>query len=329
LVLKIIVSHKRITKKGKGVDKIIHDNEEIALSREEIEKLIKLKLETLEKIEKIAKGSEYIKELSEVAFLQLEINLYEESEKNLQTCLNHFKKQRDRLGQASVYGVLGVLFYKKNDYKISISHYQKAYEIYNELNQIQEKITCLKGIGNNLIKLNYLDEACDKFLECSAVCSDNNEIYSLLDCLGNLILIYEKQEKFDVVFELYKKSLKAFKEINDAQGITISYFNLGILKNKSKEANEALRYFKKGTNVAIDSNFTELILKGLSYIGENLFYQGKIKQAKNEFIKALNLANKVKAENAILQLKILLNSIGLSDNDIEKELTEYQKRHRE
>lgn len=240
-------------------------------------------------------------------------------------CLNHFKKQLDRLGQASVYGVLGALSFKKSDYETSISHYERAYEIYKELNQIQEEITCLKGIGNNLLKLNYLNEACDKFLECSTICSDSNDIYNLLDCLGSLIQIHENQEKFDVVFELYKKSLQAFKELNDTQGIIISYFNLGILKNKSKEAKEALRYFKKGTNVAIDSNFTELILKGLSYIGENLFYQGKIKEGKNEFIKALDLANKVKAENAILQLKILLNAIGLSEKDIERELMERRR----
>lgn len=282
-------------------------------------------METLEEIEKVAKGSEYIKELSDLALLQLEIEEYENSEKNLQVCLNHFKKQLDRLGQASVYGVLGILFFKKSDYEKSLSHYERAYEIYRELNQFQEQITCLLGIGNNFIKLNQLDEACDIFLECSSICSDNNDIYNLLDCLGNLIQIHEKQEKFDVVFELYKKSLHAFKELNDAQGIIISYFNLGILKNKSKEAEEALRYFKKGTNVAIDSNFTEHILKGLSYIGENLFYQGKIKESKNEFIKALDLAKKVKAKNAILQLKILLNSIGLSEKDIERELTERRR----
>jgi len=291
----------------------------------EIENLIKHKLENLKELEIIGKGSEYIKELSDIAFLQLEIEQFEESEINFQICLKFFKKQLDRLGQASVYGVLGALFFKKSDYEKSISHYERAYEIYKELNQIQEEITSLKGIGNNLLKLNYLDEACDKFLECSAICSDNNDIYNLLDCLGSLIQIHEKQEKFDVVFELYKKSLRAFKELNDTQGITISYFNLGILKNKSKEAEEALRYFKKGTNVAIDSNFTELILKGLSYIGENLFYQGKIKEGKNEFIKALDLANKVKAENAILQLKILLNSIGLSEKDIERELMERRR----
>lgn len=300
-------------------------NNEEALSKEEIEDLIKEKQDNLKELDNFGKNSAYIKELSDIAFLQLEIELFDESEKNFQVCLKHFKKQLDRLGQASVYGVLGILFFKRGNYEKSISHYERAYDIYKELNQIQEEITSLKGIGNNLLKLNDLDEACDIFLECSAICSDSNDIYNLLDCLGNLIQIHDKQEKFDIVFELYKKSLQAFKELNDTQGITISYFNLGILKNKSKEAEEALRYFKKGTNVAIDSNFTELILKGLSYIGENLFYQGKIKESKNEFIKALNLANKVKAENAILQLKILLNSIGLSEKDIERELMERRR----
>ncbi len=294
------------------------------MSKEEIENLIIKKLENLKELEKVVKGSEYIKELSEIAFLQLEIENYEESEKNFQICLRHFTKQKDRLGQAAVYGVLGTLYFKKGNYDESISNYTKAYEIYKTLNQIQEQFTCLKNIGNNLIKLNQFEEACDKFLECSAICSDNNDIYNLLDCLGNLIFIHETQEKWDVVFELYKKSLEAFEKLNDSKGIIVSYFNMGILRKKSNKLDEALSYFKSGTNRAIDSNYTELILKGLSYVGETLFYMGKLKEAKNEYIKALNLAEKIKSKNSIIQLRVLLNSLGLSEQDIERELKIYK-----
>jgi len=262
--------------------------------------------------------------LGEIAILQLEIGDYSDSERNYFTCLTFFKKQKDQLGQAAVFGVLGTLFFKKGDYKEAINQYEQALEIYKKLYQVQEIITCLKGKGNCYLKLNELDDACDEFLECSSVCSDNNDIYNLLDCLGNLVLIHEKQEKWDVVFELYKKTLKAFKEINDFKGIIVSYFNLGILL-KEQQKSEALRYFKKGTNLAIDSNYSELIIKGLSYIGETLFYLGRVKEAKDEFIKALFLAEKVDAKNAILQINILLKSFGLGDDDIKGELELYKK----
>ncbi|MFX1257828.1 MAG: tetratricopeptide repeat protein [Promethearchaeota archaeon] len=271
---------------------------------------------------KIGKTSDYIIELSDIAFLQLEIEKYSESEKNFLICLEHFKRQLDRLGQAAVLGILGTLYFKKGQYKSSIYNYLKAYEIYEELKQIEEVITCLKGIGNSYIKLNQLDKACDIYLDCSEVCSENNDIYNLLDCLGNLIQINENQERWDIVFELYKKALKAFKELNDDRGIIITYYNLGILQKKFNKLEKSLGYFKKGTNIAINSSFAELILKGLSYIGEIFVYQGKIKDAKNEYIKALKLAKKVNAKNAMIQLRILLNSIGLSDTDIEKELDE-------
>jgi tetratricopeptide (TPR) repeat protein len=263
--------------------------------------------------------------LGEIALLQLELENYSESEANYLTCLDFFTKQHDRLGQAAVLGVLGTLFFKKGDNSSSIDYYSSALNIYEELNQFQEVITCRKSIGNCYLKLNKLDEACDEFLECSAVCSDYNDIYNLLDCLGNLILIHEMQEKWDVVFELYKKSLKAFKEIKDNKGIIISYFNLGIIIKKQQREEEALRYFKKGTNFAIDSNYSELIIKGLSYVGETLFYLGRIKEAKDEFIKALHIAEKIAAKNAIIQIKVLLKSFGLGDEDIKRELEMYKK----
>lgn len=297
--------------------------DESEYSREELERLLKEKQENLEELEKVGKNSIYMKELSNIALIQLQLERYIDSEKNYLICLNHFELQKDRLGQASVYGILGTLFFKKGDYLKSIDYYEKAYEISEELRQNQEQIISLKGIGTNLIKLNKLDDACDVFFDCSALCSDNNDIYNLLDCLGNLIFIHEKDGKWDVVFELYKKTLKAFRELKDAKGIITSYYNLGILEKRNSNMREALRYFKKGTNNAIDSNFTELIIKGLGYVGESLFHLGEIKEAKNQFIKALYLANKINAENAKAQLRILLQSLGLDDKQIVDELERY------
>ena len=81
-----------------------------------------------------------------------------------------------------------------------------------------------------------------------------------------------------------------------------------------------------GTNLSIESNFVELIIKGLSYVGECLFYQGKMYESKNQYISALHLAEQVKSKNAILQIQILLKSFGMSDKDIEDDLELYRKK---
>jgi len=297
---------------------------ETELNKEDLQDLLNKKLENLREIERIGKDSNYMKELGDIALIQLQLGRYIDSENNYLTCLKHFKKHKDRFGQAAVYGVLATLSFKKNDYLKSLEFYEKAYEIYKELKQVQEQIACSKGIGNSLIKLNKLEEACDIFLDCSAICSDNNDIYNLLDCLGNLIFIHEKSEEWDIVFELYKKTLKAFKELRDNRGIITSYFNLGIIRKKDNKL-KAIRYFKKGTNIAIDSNYAELIIRGLGYVGETLFYIGKIKEAKNQYIRALHLAEKIKANNAIIQLRILLQSLGLQDKDIFDDLKKYEE----
>ena len=297
---------------------------ETELNKEDLQDLLNKKLENLKEIERIGKDSNYMKELGDIALIQLQLGRYIDSENNYLTCLKHFKKHKDRFGQAAVYGVLATLSFKKNDYLKSLEFYEKAYEIYKELKQVQEQIACSKGIGNSLIKLNKLEEACDIFLDCSAICSDNNDIYNLLDCLGNLIFIHEKSEEWDIVFELYKKTLKAFKELRDNRGIITSYFNLGIIRKKDNKL-KAIRYFKKGTNIAIDSNYAELIIRGLGYVGETLFYIGKIKEAKNQYIRALHLAEKIKANNAIIQLRILLQSLGLQDKDIFDDLKKYEE----
>lgn len=299
---------------------------DIELTSEELKTLIKEKKAALEEIEDLyGKNSSYIQELSELALLLLESGQYEEAEECYNICLIHFQNQKDRLGQAAVLGLQATLLYKKEDFESAISMYKDAYDIYLELSQYDEAIICLKGIGNSYLKMGALDDACDIFLECSALCSDNNDIYGLLDCLGNLTEIHEALERWDVLKELYLKSLEAFQKLKDSQGIIITNFNLGILERRNQSYEDALIYFKQGTNQAIDSNFAELIIKGLSYIGETFFYLGRLKEAKDEYIKALYLAEKVEATNAIYQLKMLLRSLGLQEKDIQQELSNYEK----
>jgi len=289
-----------------------------AISEEKIEEIIRQKKQYLSQLEK--KGQEYIKMLSDIALLQMELERYESGEEKLLTCLKYFKKQKDRIGQASVLGILGTLYFKKKEYEESVIHYKKAYEIYKELKQTDESITCLKGIGMSYFKLNQLEKASDVFFDCCELCSDSDNIYSFLDCLGNLIRIYERQEQWDVVFELYQKTLDTFKKMNDKKGIITSYFNLGIIKKKHSEFQDALDYFKRGTNIAIDSNYSELILKGISYVGECFYNLGRQNDAKKKFIEGIELAEKIGAENAETHLKILLKTMGLTEQEIKEEL---------
>jgi hypothetical protein len=68
-----------------------------------------------------------------------------------------------------------------------------------------------------------------------------------------------------------------------------------------------------------------MIIKGLSYVGETLFRLDKGEEAKYEYIKALDLAKKIKAKNAILQIELLLKSTGMSDEIIQERLNNYRK----
>jgi tetratricopeptide (TPR) repeat protein len=308
---------------------IIHVRKYIDLTREEIDKMISQKQQNLKDLDEEGKTSHYFKELTELALLQLEIENYEKAKENFETCLDHFKKQKDRLGIASVFGVLGTLHFKKGEYKKAIDYYEKSFEIYDELKQTTEKIMSLKGIGNSYINLGKLNKANDVFLECSSICSDDNDIHNLLDCLGNLVYIHETQGNWDVMFEIYKKILKGFKELQDQRGIITAYFNLGIIMKKKQNYEEALYHFKKGTNLAIDANYSELIIKGLSYVGESLYHIGEIEEAKDQYIKALALAEKVDSKNAILQIETLLASLGLKRKEIKNELKKHRKNNQD
>jgi len=51
-------------------------------------------------------------------------------------------------------------------------------------------------------------------------------------------------------------------------------------------------------------------------------------EAKETYIKALSIAENIKEKNSILQIRILLNSLGLDEEEINKELTIYMHRRK-
>ncbi|MBN1213975.1 MAG: tetratricopeptide repeat protein, partial [Candidatus Lokiarchaeota archaeon] len=288
---------------------------------ENIVDIIKKKKQEIDEIEKLmGKNSEYFQILNELSLILIDTASYEEAEKNFLLCLDFFEKQQDRLGKASIYGILGTLDFKRMEYQKSIDNFNKAYKIYKELNQYTEYITCLKSIGTNYIKLNQLEKSKDIFFDCSRICSESNDIDNFLDCLGNLIFIYEELENWEIVLELYNKSLETFKKIKDNQGIIVSYYNLGILERRLGNYSNALNFFIEGEQIAKISNLIELRLKGLFYIGEIFIYLGRINDSKDQFIKTLYYAKKINAKNMILQVTLLLKSIGLDNHKIEEEL---------
>ncbi|MFO8019885.1 MAG: tetratricopeptide repeat protein [Promethearchaeia archaeon] len=303
---------------------ISHQNDK-EISKKELKQKLQEKQTQLKELEQAGKNSQYIQTLSDIALLELELNRYKEAEEKLKTCLVHFKKQKDKLGQAAVLGMLGTLYYKQEGYEETIKYFEKAAEIYDQLKQKKELITSYKFLGEAYSNLSKREEATDIYLKCSELCSETNDIYNLLDCLGQLISVYEDEEQWDLVYELYLKVLEAFQELDDTRGIVNTYFNLGILEGKKLEDDQqALDSFKRGTNAAIDANYAEMIIKGLSYVGETLFRLDKNKEAKHQFIRALDLSKKVGAKNAKLQIELLLKSTGLTDEDLKKRLNEYR-----
>jgi tetratricopeptide (TPR) repeat protein len=294
------------------------------LSDKELEEKISILSQEIEFLKKEGRKSEYIHNLYELALFQANYDKFDEALQNLKICLKYFEESADNFGIGLVYGSMGVIYYLSKDYPKSLYSYKEACQISERLFQKREQIVCLKGIGLNLMKLNELDEAVDVFLNCAEFSSKENRLEDFLDSISNIIQIYEVQEKWDVMIELYLKALEAFEQLQDVRAIINTHFNLGILYNKLEMYDEALSHFKKGTNIANEANIVESIIKGLSLVGEVYVRQNKLKKATQEFIKSLSVAKKVSANNAIEQLKILLNAIGLNNEEINIMLQKYE-----
>jgi len=169
---------------------------------------------------------------------------------------------------------IGYIYQSQNDFEKSLNHYNKALTIFNELSDTTSIITMLNNIGKIYIETNNL---------------------------------YKSEEKFKTALSLAVKK-------NDKVGIAYSYKNIGLIKENSKQYQEALIYYKKSYEIFKSINYKKDVSKCLFLIGKINFKLDNISISKNQVEQSLRLAQEVGSPNDIQNTSKLLSDIYLRTN---------------
>ncbi|NHF61336.1 tetratricopeptide repeat protein [Flavobacteriaceae bacterium TP-CH-4] len=223
-------------------------------------------------------GSTYYM-LSEIDLKQGRYNLA------LQNGLKALREYKDRaknqLFVADAHVLLGQIEIKLENYKSSIGHFEKAYKVYNEFEDLLWQSDALRFIGENLMYLNKPEEAI-KYLQKAIDISRENKFQlkeaSAYNLLGNA---YTNLGKFPEAINSLKKSLEVYSKMDNPTEIHKTYTSLGLLYNQMNQPDQAITYLEESIRIS-DS------LKALPQTRSAYFERSKALRKKREYKSALD-----------------------------------------
>lgn len=136
-----------------------------------------------------------------------------------------------------------------------------------------------------------------------------NRIWGILaESLSYKGQIYEERGNFKKALEVYLKSFKLKKEMDNKDSIATNWNNIGVVYANQTDFKNALDAFHKSLSIKQKTGNKEGIASAHANIGNIQFFKGNLKEAINSFQKTLKIEQELGNKYGIASI---LNNIGL------------------
>ena len=189
---------------------------------------------------------------------------YKLAQQNFEKAKNYFndllkndsKNKQLINGLARTYASLGVIFSENSDYADALANYQKALQLYIEINQKNSISKAFNNIGVVYKSQNNKPKALEYFKKALQIQEEIGEQTVPVTQTNIGALLFE-QEKFDKAFYYYMLAKKGFEKIDNQRGMALLYNYLGDYYKKQKNTNKAIESYNKSIQIseAIQNKF--------------------------------------------------------------------------
>ncbi|MGC2112359.1 MAG: tetratricopeptide repeat protein [Candidatus Korobacteraceae bacterium] len=262
---------------------------------------------------KIGDKSGLTKNLLNLGSLYLDHGKYEEGFRYSNEALQLAIETRDEVDQANLLESLGKAHFSKSEYQEALTYFQQEYDIASRL-QLQDVVgSSLHNLGFTNFSLGQYDKAESQYmkaLETYHATSNKSRIATTSSDMGALFAL---QGRYDSALKAQQDAVNSYRQLNDRTYLMVwALAGYGdTLSAVGREA-EGQRYIEEALKLAPEANATDATVAALNYLGNSYFYSGAYNDAKTQYAKALQTATKEKLSNAILQTKLNLARLDVT-----------------
>jgi tetratricopeptide (TPR) repeat protein len=205
---------------------------------------------------------------------------------------------------SKLYYYLGMIAYKKEDYDLSLSWYQKSLDILNgnpasNYINIGELYNCIGEAYRGKRDYNQALEQHNKGIECFEKAHAKNHP-TMAIIYNNIGLIYQGQENYTEALEYYEKSLAINKEYlpDDHADMARSHHSIAIVYDCLNDYTRAMEHHNQSLKIKLKAHpsYHPSIADNYQCIGCLHYDKNEWKKALEYFQKAANIYNRTLSE---------------------------------
>jgi tetratricopeptide (TPR) repeat protein len=193
---------------------------------------------------------------------------------------------------AKIYNLLGVLYYKKGDFKTATKYHQQALELRLACNDVLGVAFSQTNLGNIYTDLKLFARAENAYSEALKIYNRLNNAPRSIDCLNNLGVLKQGQKEYGEACRIFKMGFDLAHKINDYESKVICLNNLAVIYGLQGENEKALAMNEDALKLRLmmenELDVSDSYLNLVPYY----IYMKEIKKAKEYLDTAYAIANR-------------------------------------
>jgi tetratricopeptide (TPR) repeat protein len=234
---------------------------------------------------------------------------------------------------------IGYIYQNQGDVKLALQYYHEGLKIQEEIGDKKGLAQSLNNIGFVYQSQNDIQKTLDYYNRALALREEIGDKKGIGESLNNIGLVYRKfgdpfcrsqiadacmRSGVQKALEYYLRSLKIKEEVNDVNGIGISYNNIGGVYSYLGDYDKALDYFNKSLELRNKIGDRQGQSIALNNIGSTYLKKKDYKKAEEFCLRSLSIAEELGFPESIRRPAEALRNIYKATGNLEKTLKYYE-----
>lgn len=200
---------------------------------------------------------------------------------------------------ANIYNTEGIYYRRKDDYTNSNLSFQKAQDIFKQLNdRWQYIVQCT--ISYNYIHMANYKKALELNLESLKYFEKKNDLDGIAYAKGIIGVIYAELKDFNNALKYQTELIDVRQKLNDIDGLSATYNRIGAIYLDSKQYNKALEHLNTALEFAKKHNLLSSQATSLNNLGECYIYLHQFNTAIKYIKQSLEIRLKIENNYGII-----------------------------
>ncbi len=247
---------------------------------------------------------------------------------NIQPSINYylisakiFEEQNNPEKLSTVYGKLGMLYYRNNyDIEQTLNYFKKSLEFAIQSNNRELIAEAYNKIGNIFFQQENIEEAHQYYVKAFDIFSAINNQAGMAKTLNNLGEINRTQNEFEKAQSYYQQSLDLNQQLNNLNWVAVNFLNMGRVSSMQGNINRSFEYYEKSLAIYNQINSSEDKIKLQILMGKEYLTAGMYQKAKAMLLEAYKKAINEQRWDQIRDASQGLSELYEANNEVDKSL---------